>query len=335
MYNKNYLKVNEFDIPIISIGNLTVGGTGKTPHAEYIIRLLRKRKIATLSRGYGRTSKGFLIADSQSTVSTIGDEPSQIHGKFGDVLVAVCEQRVEGIQKIMSLNPETQVIILDDAFQHRAVKAGLSLLLMNYNDLFDTNFLLPSGTLREPMSSAKRADVIVVTKTPSIFSPMEMRRVEERMRAEEHQKVFYSTIDYGEFVPLYKQGQRMPFSKEFYFERGYTFVLLTGIANTSPLRVYIEEKGCKVVHAKHPDHHRFNTSDIQKLKTIFNNIVSQNKIIVTTEKDATRLMASELRDLLSDMPVYYLPITIRFHGVGATEFDKLIKQYAEADKRNS
>lgn len=335
LYDKGVLKSTSFDIPVISIGNLTVGGTGKTPHTEYLIRLLKNKfKVATLSRGYGRKTKGFIIADEKALASTIGDEPFQMYNKFDNIIVTVGEDRVNAIQNILNGKPQTEVILLDDAFQHRAVKPGLNILLTDYNKMFVHNHLLPGGTLREPTHGMKRADIIIVTRTPSIFSPLERRRVESEIRSADHQHLFFSYIKYGEFMPAWKESGSVVFSKEYYFDRGYSFLFFTAIANIKPLQNYFEERQMNTQYMEFRDHHVFTKEDIKKLEVNFNNIANPNKIIVTTEKDFMRLKDPSLMSLLQNLPIYYLPIEVEIHQPGKTKFDKLILDYVGKSKRN-
>ena len=335
LYDRGMFKSTSFDTPIISVGNLTVGGTGKTPHAEYLIRLLKnKYNIVTLSRGYGRKTKGFILADSKSLASQIGDEPLQVFSKFENINVTVGEDRVNAIQKIKEQIPDVQVIILDDAFQHRAIKAGLNILLTDYSKIFIHNHLLPSGTLREPAHGMKRADIIIVTRTPSLFSPLERRRVESEIRIADHQKLFFSYIKYGEFMPAWKEGGSVVFSKEYYFDRGYSFLFFTGIANTKSLHDFFEERQMDTQYMEFRDHHNFTREDIIKLETNFNNIANSNKIIVTTEKDYMRLKDPALKPLLQNLPIYYLPIEVEIHEPGKKQFDKLILDYVGKSKRD-
>ena len=336
LYDKEVLKTTSFDFPVISTGNLTVGGTGKTPHTEYLIRLLRNKfKVATLSRGYGRKTKGFIIADEKSIAFTIGDEPLQMYNKFDNIIVSVGEDRVQAIKNLLIEKSQTEVILLDDAFQHRAVKPGLNILLTDYNKMFVHNHLLPGGTLREPTHGMKRADIIIVTRTPAIFSPLERRRVESEIRLADHQHLFFSYIKYGEFMPAWKESGSVVFSKEYYFDRGYSFLFFTGIANTRPLHIFFEERQMDTQYMEFRDHHIFTIEDIKKLELNFNSIANPNKIIVTTEKDCMRLKDPALMPLLQNLPIYYLPIEVEIHQPGKTKFDKLILDYVGKSKRNN
>jgi tetraacyldisaccharide 4'-kinase len=334
-YDLGILPSKEFDIPVISVGNLCVGGTGKTPHIEYLIRLLKPEfYIATLSRGYGRKSSGFKLADTQSTASEIGDEPLQFKRKYSNVRVAVDANRVNGIRQLQKDYPSLQSILLDDAFQHRAVKPGLSIVLTDYSKLYTKDFIMPTGSLRESKKGIIRADIIVVTKCPAILLPIERKRLIAEIKPMPHQKIYFSYIKYGDFLPM-NGDQKNPFPKEFYFERNYSVLLLTGIANTSPLEYYLKDKIKNMQRAKYPDHHRYTESNIDDVRKIFNNIVASNKIILTTEKDAMRLKDPEYSDALKDLPIFYIPIEIDFHDKDKEQFNEQIIHYVRANQKYS
>lgn len=342
-YDWGIFKSVRFHLPVISVGNLSVGGTGKTPHIEYLIRLLSPDyQVATLSRGYGRKTRGFLISDSSTTAADIGDEPLQFKTKHPDIVVAVDEKRVRGIKKIVELFPETQAILLDDAFQHRAVKPGLSIVLTDFSKPYFEDHILPSGTLREFKAGIKRADIIIVTKCPEVLLPIERSRLENSIRPKAHQQLYFSHINYGEFIPFHKETIN-PFSKAYYFERHYSIVLLTGIANTQPLEYYLKDKAKTVVPVKFPDHHSFTVNDLEDVRKIFDNIASANKILLTTEKDAMRLKTPELSAILDHLPLFYMPIEIEFHEKdknarmkepGGDDFNKQILDYVRTNQRN-
>jgi tetraacyldisaccharide 4'-kinase len=329
LFDKGILKQHSFNFPVIVIGNLCVGGTGKTPHTEYIIKLLKDSyKIAVISRGYGRKTSDYQLANQENSNSLfIGDEPAQIKNKFPNITVAVDENRVNGIKKTKEKVPESEVFILDDAFQHRYVKPGLSLLLTSYHNLFCDDYLLPSGNLRECRSAANRADAIIVTKCPSILSPLDRRFILDKIKPKYHQKIFFSYMKYGDFIPI--NGTKALFSKEYYFNRNYSILLLTGIANPEPLEYYIEHNVKKVYKHRFADHHIYTVAEIQGIKEIFKEIPTENKLILTTEKDKMRLMLPEIQNIISDLPVFYLPLEICFHESKQDEvsFDQFIKKY--------
>jgi tetraacyldisaccharide 4'-kinase len=332
-YDLGIFSSKTFEVPTIAVGNLCIGGTGKTPHIEYIIRLLKSEfYLATLSRGYGRKTKGFLLADTQSTAYDIGDEPLQFKKKFTNVRVAVDAKRVNGIKKLVANYPSLQAILLDDAFQHRAVQAGLSILLSDYSKLYTHDFVMPTGSLREFRRGSRRADIIIVTKCPSILLPIERKRLISELKPMPHQQVYFSFIKYGDFVSL-NADQKNPFTKEFYFERNYSILLLTGIANTDPLEYYLKDKVKNMERAKFPDHYSFTEKDLEGVKKIFNNIASANKIILTTEKDAMRLKSPEYADVLKDLPLFYLPIEIELHDKDKEKFKEQIVHYVRANQK--
>jgi tetraacyldisaccharide 4'-kinase len=333
LYDLGIISIKEFKTPVISIGNLCVGGTGKTPHTEYLIRLLKHEfYIATLSRGYGRKTKGFLIADTQSTSNDIGDEPLQFKRKFNNVRIAVDAKRVNGIQQLKINYPSLQCILLDDAFQHRSVNPGLSILLTDYSKLYVNDFVMPTGSLREFRSGASRADIIIVTKCPKILLPIERKRLIHEIKSMPHQRVYFSYIKYGDFRPINTE-EKNPFSKEFYFERNYSILLLTGIANTSSLEYYLKVKNLERV--KYPDHHKYTLKDLEHVKKIFNNIATSNKIILTTEKDAMRLKSPEYANAIAELPVFYIPIEIDFHDKDKEQFNEQIVHYVRANQKHN
>ncbi len=335
LYDWRFFSSTEFKIPTISVGNLCVGGTGKTPHIEYLIRLMSPElKAAALSRGYGRKTKGFVLADLKSTAADIGDEPLQFANKFKNIPVAVDANRVRGVKKIMSLFPSVQTILLDDAFQHRSIKPGLSIVLTDFSKLYLNDFVMPTGTLREFSSGIKRADIIIVTKCPKVLLPIERKRLINEIRPLPYQNIYFSYIKYGEFLPLHSETIN-PFSKEYYFERHYSVVLLTGIANTQPLEYYLKDKVKTIIPVKFPDHHAYTKNDLEEVKKNFDNIASSNKIIVTTEKDAMRLKDPQFSDILSHLPLFYMPIEIDFYDTNKNEFNEQILHYVRTNQKYS
>ena len=288
LFDKDILKSYSFDIPIIAVGNLSVGGTGKTPQIEYLIRLLSDHyKIAVLSRGYKRKSKGFILADKNSTAEILGDEPFQMHQKFPEITVAVDADRRNGITKILSLPNKPDVILLDDAFQHRKVKASFYILLSAYTDLYTNDYILPTGNLRESRNGAKRADVIVITKCPKDLSIAKQEAIIKEIGIKV--PVYFSSIEYDEFV--YHEHEKMEVSEIKQLDK----LLLAGIAKPTPFFEYVQNSNDeKLIY---PDHHNFTANDIKEIKE-----KSVNKIIITTEKDYVRLKNENLNNL------YYLPI---------------------------
>lgn len=316
---------SSFDVPVISVGNLSTGGTGKTPQIEYLVELLKHDyKVATLSRGYGGSSKSFTLVDADSTANEVGDEPLQIKLKHPDVIVLVEPDRILGINKLLSdINPD--IILLDDAFQHRKVKPGLSILITPYSSPFYNDALLPAGNLREPISGKSRADIMVVSKCPMEISEGEKKSIIDKLKPNASQQVFFSGIDYA--VPMSLDGVN-------HLEVGEdtSVVLVTGIANPTPLVKHIEARYQLKEHVKYADHHAFSEGDIQSIRQKFSIIAGTEKAILTTEKDAARLRSMNLKGL----PVYYLPIEVRFIGHGEEErFNNVILKYVAGNKRNS
>ncbi|HZY35859.1 MAG TPA: tetraacyldisaccharide 4'-kinase [Mucilaginibacter sp.] len=319
-YDAGLFKSKSFDKPVISVGNLDVGGAGKSPMTEYLIRLLKNDyKLATLSRGYGRKTKGYLTATA--TATNLGDEPAQFKVKFPDITVAVCEKRVDGIKKLL---PDHDVILLDDAYQHRAVTPGFSILLFDYNRLFEPHLLLPAGNLREPFSGRWRAQIIVVTKCPGTLSDDEKSAAVQRIEPLPYQKVFYSHIAYQHLITMSGEITHWCVDNEM------TVFLLTGIANPKPLLQHLSGYTSSIIHHNYPDHHPFTPKNIAKLAAEFSACKAQKKLVITTEKDAQRLEQSWFKHALpggDDVPVFVLPIKIAFWGESGEEFDQLIIDY--------
>ena len=319
LFDIGLLPSKQFPVPVISVGNLRTGGTGKTPHAEYLIRLLKdKYRVALLSRGYKRKSKGFKIAGPDSGINDIGDEPLQMHKKFPGIVVAVHEKRSKGIKLILQKFPDVDVVILDDAFQHRYVKPGLNLLLTGYYKPFFDDFLLPVGNLREAKCRAKRADALIVTKTPQVFSPLDRRFFLKKLKKYKLEPVFFSTFRYLDLKPMTTEAKNMePDSIKSIF-------LLTGIANTTALEEQLKTKCSELYVHNYRDHHQFTGKNLKDLRNHFDKTISFSKIIVTTEKDAMRLQHPKLLEQLTRLPVFYLPVEVAFHDSDKQKFDKMV-----------
>ena len=334
-YDHNIFKSTSFPLLVINVGNLTVGGTGKTPHIEYLIRLLKDSfRIATLSRGYGRQTKGYMLLSNPSSTSMVGDEPMQYHTKFPDITVSVGEDRVAAIENLMKLLPRPEVILLDDAFQHRAVKPGLNILLIEHDSLIKKNHLLPSGTLREGKRGMKRADVIIVSKCPEILVPIERKRLAEQFDIMPHQKLFFSFFRYGEIVRLNSRQSSMFIGTNYYFEKRFTILLVTGIANPAGLAEFLKRKTDKLETMAFKDHHEFTADDLRSITETFNNIANANNIIVTTEKDAMRLRNPELEEAIRSLPIFYIPVEVVFHQNDKEIFDNLVLNHARQNQTN-
>ena len=316
LFDKGILKSHSFNVPIIAVGNLSVGGTGKTPQIEYLIRLLSpKYKIATLSRGYKRQSKGFVLADSTSNAEILGDEPFQFYTKFKNIQVAVDADRKNGIEQLLYQQERPDVILLDDAFQHRKVKAGFYILLTSYGDLFCDGFMLPTGNLRESRSGAKRADIIVVTKCPANLSLDEQNEIKSKLQLNSDQELYFSYIDYDDSV--YSEDKVLKVSEIENVDK----LLLAGIAKPEPFFGYLQDENVECL--TYPDHHHFSEKELLEI-----NNKSKNKIIITTEKDFVRLKGSIPKEQL-----FYLPIRSTFLSV-SENFDKTITNYVGTSTRN-
>ncbi|HNQ61611.1 MAG TPA: tetraacyldisaccharide 4'-kinase [Bacteroidia bacterium] len=327
LFDKGILKSTSFRIPIISVGNLSTGGTGKTPHVEYLIRLLRSDyRIATLSRGYGRKTSGFMLVSTPASTSIIGDEPMQYHTKYKDILVSVGEDRVEAIENLLGIPTPPEIILMDDAFQHRKLKPGKSILLIEYESIFKQDFLLPAGNLREWVSGMKRADIIIISKSPSILVPIERKRVIEEIKPLAHQEVFFSYYRYGDFLKVNGDDNAMLMSAKYYLEKRFTILMVTGIANPSGIMEYLRRHTDKLETLIFPDHHEFSVRDIRKIQETFDNIANASKIIVTTEKDAMRLRNPEIARMIEHLPIFYIPIEVVIHQE-EEKFNTLITDY--------
>ena len=308
LYDLGWMHSKSYDHPIICVGNLSVGGTGKTPMIEYLIRLLQKTsKVATLSRGYKRQSSGFVLADKNTTAGVIGDEAYQIHSKFEDVIIAVDGNRRRGIQNLLGLKTKPDVILLDDAFQHRKVKAGLNILLTTYDRLYANDIVLPTGDLREPRIGAKRADIIIVTKCPEGISKVDKKRVQDRLKLKAKQRLFFSSIEYSKEL-IAQDGSKVSLEDI----RDQNIHLVTGIAKPKPMIDHLKQKGLKFEHLRFPDHHQFTQREINSLDS--------KECLLTTEKDFTRL-----KDQIKSASLYYLPIETRISN--SEEFNSLIQEF--------
>ena len=334
LFNIGLLKQHDYDIPIISVGNITVGGAGKTPHVEYLIRLLKdKVKVAVLSRGYKRKTHGYVLANDSSTVTDIGDEPYQMKQKYQDVHIAVDKKRVDGIAHITgdTETNDTDVILLDDAFQHRYVKPGINILLVDYHRLIIYDKLLPAGRLREPQSGKNRADIVIITKCPKDLKPMEFRVLTKAMNLYPYQSLYFTTIEYESLTPLFAK-EKSTIEKEALEDKHV--MLITGIASPKQIIIDLKPHVKEMTTLAFSDHHQFKSKDIMKINETFNAIKGE-KIIVTTEKDATRL---EQLDGLSEevkQNLYVLPIKVKFMINQEEEFNDKIIDYVRKNSRNS
>ena len=326
LFDWRLLSSESYPIPIICIGNLAVGGTGKTPHTEYIIRLLKDDyRIAVLSRGYKRKSSGFILANEQSTSHEIGDEPYQMKHKFPDILVAVDADRREGIGKLLALPEEQrpQVILLDDAYQHRYVVPSFSIVLTDYHRLFYNDKLLPAGRLREPICGIRRADMVIVTKCEEDMKPIEYRIIEENMKLLAHQSIHFTHIAYDEIKPVFGNQGKSLSRKD--IQKEDELLVISGIASPEGFIKEVGKFSDKVTPLIFPDHHAFEKSDIRRIKNTFDKMKSSAKYILVTEKDAARLLDNPHIPEDWKTCMYYLPITIEF--CLDKKFDDVIKKH--------
>ena len=335
LYNAGILPSKEFRIPIICVGNITVGGTGKTPHTEYLAELLSKQfKIAVLSRGYKRDSLGFNVVMPDSRVSVASDEPLQIARKFPDILVAVDRNRKNGIREIMKSHPEIEAILLDDAFQRRQITPGFSILLSDFNRLMTRDHMLPYGNLRESVSNMRRADMIIITKSPADMSPMQRRIIGKEINAKPYQSLFFTSIKYYNPKPVFTTDESS--SEPDFSNPSLTGILfVTGIANPRPLKKFIKPLASEIVHLQYPDHYKFKEKDIEAISESFAKLKSSVKYVITTEKDSVRLKEfTNITDQLKNA-IYYYPVGIDFLHDNKNDFDKLITDYVRKNKRDN
>lgn len=321
LYTTGLLKSNSFSIPVINVGNLSVGGSGKTPHVEYLLSFLKAYiQVATLSRGYKRKTKGFLFVGTNASAQQVGDEPLMFKRKNPDITVAVSESRTIGIPMILQYRPETQAVIMDDAFQHLSVKPGLNILVTEFSKPFFKDFLLPMGRLREWRAASERADIIMVSKCPDQISDEEKTAFIKAMSPEKYQKIYFSKYEYGHPYYIYNPGQRIQ------LDESISIVLLCAIANTDYLLEYLEPRVDQYKLLQFEDHHDFSERDISQVKKYYDTFDSTKKIIVTTEKDAMRLDIHRRYILENKLPIFVLPVRVKLLGE-ELEFQDLIKQF--------
>lgn len=321
-YETGMLKGSKFNLPVISVGNLTVGGAGKTPHIEYLIVLLKDYlNVATLSRGYKRKTKGFRLVKRQDHVSLVGDEPLQFKRKFPDVSVAVAESRNIGIPQLVQSQSALQVILLDDAFQHRSVLPGLNILLTEYSNPFYQDYLLPMGRLREGRGAYNRADIIIVSKCPNTISESERREFSEHINLLSHQTIFFSKYEYLTPYKIFDYSQKLSPQAD------SSIILISAIASTDYLLDYLESQFGEVISMNYEDHHYYTDVDLEQLFLTFDQIENPNKYIVTTEKDGIRLGEHHKYIQQKNLPIYILPIKVAFLDNDGLLFDELLKKF--------
>ncbi len=319
LYDKKIMRSATFNFPLICVGNLAVGGTGKSPMVEYLAALLHDRlNVATLSRGYKRKTKGYALANAATTALEIGDEPMQFHLKFPQIAVAVGEARIEAIPQLLHDRPATQVIILDDAFQHRAISAGFNILLTDCSNLFYNDWFLPTGDLRDQRKAYKRAQVIIVTKCPAAMNEEAKNTINKQVKVQQQQHIFFTTMDYS--LPYHitnKQTIRIT--------HRHDVLLVCGIANPRPLKQYLSDNAGSYMELFYSDHHIFTIDDLKEMQKKHEQLGGNDKFILTTEKDAVRLL--KFSDVLQDIPLYVLPVKHRFLFNEGNAFNTLVQDF--------
>jgi tetraacyldisaccharide 4'-kinase len=329
LYDWKFLKSKSVDVHTICVGNLAVGGTGKTPHVEYLINILQNDfKIAILSRGYKRKTSGFIQATSTSTAFDIGDEPLQYKTKNPQLEVCVDANRVNGIKKMLELPEPPKVVILDDAFQHRALNCELKIVISEYNNLYLNDCMMPAGYLRESKKGIERADIIIISKTPDKTTAIDIRNVIKDLKPLAHQQLFFTWLKYGELKGFQNPAETIDTLDDLF---RYRIVAFTGIGNPKPMITYLKEYASDVKHIQFPDHHSFTIQDIADVRAQLDAIEGGNKIVVTTEKDAMRLRGTDLQDIANTLPLYVLPIEVDFKDK-TQEFNDTIINYVRTNK---
>lgn len=335
LFDQGIFPSTSFDIPTISIGNLAVGGTGKTPHVEYILSLLQTEwKTAMLSRGYKRKTKGFLLAGPNTNSLQIGDEPFQIYQKFPSVTVSVDEKRVHGVKKLIELIPGLQLVVLDDAFQHRYIQPGLSILLTDYSNLYSRDMLLPAGRLREWKSGSTRANIIVITKCPEDMKPIDMRIYELELKPENNQLLFFSCFRYDELIPVFPDSAHEEWTYQKIKELKAGVLLVAGIVSPEPILNQLGKYTHSVKTVFFEDHHAFHSKDFNLINKQFEELNRENKIIIVTEKDAARMITHPNFPETLKSRTFALPIRVEILHDQETLFIQKIKKYVVENSRN-
>lgn len=329
LYDWHVLPERRFDTHTIGVGNLAVGGAGKTPLVEYLIRFLRPEDphIATLSRGYKRKTSGYVLADENSTAEEIGDEPLIYKSKYG-VTVAVDGNRVNGVQQLERLPQAPKIILLDDVFQHRAIKCGLNIVVTDYNNLYFRDQMLPAGTLREFKSGINRADIIIVSKTPERTSPVEIRTILKDISPKAHQQVFFSYLKYGELYSITNFNDKVDTLNELF---RYRIISFAGIANPEPMVNYLKEYAADLRHIAFDDHHEFVPKDLEDIRRYYDGFEGGNKLLVTTEKDLMRLKNKNIWPIAQNMNIYVLPVEVTFRDK-EEEFRDTVLKYVRTNR---
>lgn len=321
-YDAGIKKSVSFSLPVISVGNLSVGGTGKTPLTEYLILLLKTHSsLGMLSRGYRRRSKGYLEVETEHSYTATGDEPLQVKRKFPDVLVAVSESRVLGVVNMVNNHPETEIVILDDAFQHRSINPGFSILVTDYSRPFHRDRLLPAGRLREPVAGAQRSDVVVVSKCPSTLNSESRNSFRQELARHVSRPVFFSMLEYGTPYQVFDQKQEKALTKDL------EVLFFCGIANPAPLVNYLEAIGARIKMIRYGDHHPFTLPQIKQIEKEYQALPSVSKMLLTTEKDAVRLVPFKEYLASQQLEIYCVPVQMAFFEEDKTDFDQMVTSF--------
>ncbi|MDA3894360.1 MAG: tetraacyldisaccharide 4'-kinase [Salinivirgaceae bacterium] len=325
LFDWEWLPSKKFDIPIINVGNITIGGTGKTPHIEYLINLLGKKyTLGIISRGYKRKTKGFIEVKTQSTVKEVGDEPLQIKQKFQESLVIVDEKRVHAVEKLIAEDKTPDVLLLDDAYQHRHITPGLNILLIEHNRLITKDEMLPVGKLREPAHNSSRANIVILTKCPENLYPIDFRLIGNELNLFPYQTLFFTTFKYNGLKPLFKGSSKYKTIKDL---KGVETIIVTGIANPKGIYKKLKKAGAKITKLSFPDHYNFKLAAINKIYNTYLSVQTKNKIILCTEKDAVRFKTGRFKDKLANLPIYTLPIEVAFLNNKEEKFKDLVENY--------
>lgn len=335
LFDQELLTSTAFNIPTISVGNLAVGGTGKTPHTEFILSILQSEwKSAMLSRGYKRKTKGFYLADAASNSQTLGDEAFQIYQKFPNVTVSVDEKRVHGVRKLLELIPDLQLVVLDDAFQHRYIEVGLSILLTDFSNLYSRDMLLPAGQLREWKSGSKRANIIVITKCPEDMKPIDMRLYETELNPQSNQLLFFSCFKYDELIPVFPESDHEEWTYQKIKDTNANILLVAGIVSPEPILKQLANYTDKIKTLFFEDHHAFQSKDFISINKQFEALSANDKILLVTEKDAARLVSNPNFPEVLKAKTFALPIRVEILHDQETLFIQKIKSYVVENSRN-
>lgn len=320
LYDGEIIKPSKFSIPLINVGNLSIGGAGKTPHIEYLIKVLRPYiDLATLSRGYNRNTSGFRFVSPHDTALTSGDEPLMYARKFSNMPVAVCENRAIAVPQMLQRYPSIQTVLLDDAFQHRSVEPYINILLTQYELPFTSDYLLPSGRLREWRSAYKRADIIIITKCPDELTDMDRQRMIKKINPGKYQKIFFSKYNYGRIYHFYNPEYTMEISRD------HDILMISAIANTNYLIQFLEKQAKSYINLEYTDHHNFDIDDINTIIKTFKDRPTATKYILTTEKDAVRLLPFRNKLYEAEIPIFVLPVEVEILFGEAPIFEQWIK----------